>query len=108
MSRTKKKRTPAPRFDWETLWLGLGVGLGCIAIGALIAWATFTAPAGPSAASASLNASQRLARLLPHALQARIALGLGVLMALFGLTVFAMGLWTAVRFVFSRLFGHSP
>ena len=81
------------RIDWEGVRVGLGVGLLVGGTGALLTWGTLTAPPGPGRGSASrvTSVSYGLARALPESWTARLAVGFGVLMMLFGAWAFVMG-----------------
>ncbi|MEO5353947.1 MAG: hypothetical protein H7835_12165 [Magnetococcus sp. XQGC-1] len=98
MTRRKREwRAPAP--DWEKFRLGVGTGIFCIAVGGLLGWGVLTAPEGGTH-STGFTTMQRLARMLPHSLQERVALLLAGLMVLFGLVVLIGGLmvlWDALR-----------
>jgi hypothetical protein len=96
----RKKRETPRRFDSEAFWMGVGVGVVCIGIGVLIVWATLTAPEGSSTQPGALSTTQRLVRMLPHTVQARLAVGFGGLMALFGVFTLVMGLWGSVKGLF--------
>jgi len=102
MARKAKKAKTPKRFDGEALGLGVGVGVVCAGLGALIIWGILTAPGGPPSELYSMSVTQRLARMIPESIAQRIALGLGGLFVLFGVMTFFMGLWWAIRGFFRR------
>ncbi len=63
------------RFDREAFFLGIGLGIVFVGVGALIIWATLTAPEGATQ-STGFTTAQRLARALPRNVQNWLALGL--------------------------------
>ncbi|MFN3076864.1 MAG: hypothetical protein ABT940_08310 [Alphaproteobacteria bacterium] len=111
MGKFRKKRQRAegpPVFDREGFFLGVGVGGGCAAVGALIGWAVLTAPSGGPSARYALSTSQRIARLLPQSIQNWIALILAGLFVLFGTAVFMMGIWTVIQYMVARRKAKPP
>jgi ABC-type Mn2+/Zn2+ transport system permease subunit len=96
----RKKSTAKRRFDFEALYLGVGVGVVCAALGVFILWALETAPEG-GATTTGFTVAQRLARTLPDNLQQGLAFGLAVLFVLFGVFSILLGLWGSVKGFFS-------
>lgn len=80
---------PRGKLDTEALKLSGGIGTGMIAAGALLYYATSTAPAGPSK-SRTTSASQAVAKALPQKAQSKIAIGLSLAFVLFGLFLFGL------------------
>lgn len=104
-----KKVNPANRkksipqyFDKEGFFLSIGIGLGSFGIGLLITWAILTAPEGETN-STGYTIYQRLARQVPHSIQEKIALVLGVLFMLFGIALILLGLKLVVQFLIGKL-----
>ncbi|MBF0181848.1 MAG: hypothetical protein HQM03_17665 [Magnetococcales bacterium] len=100
--RANRDSRPLPP-DWEKFRLGVGIGGMCIAVGTLIGWAVLTSPPGVGSHPGALTTSQRLARMLPDALQEKIALVMAGLFVLFGTLVFLGGLtviWDYLRYRF--------
>ena len=104
-----KKVNPANRkksipqyFDKEGFFLSIGIGLGSFGIGLLITWAILTAPEGETN-STGFTLYQRLARQVPHLIQEKIALVLGVLFMLFGIALILLGLKLVVQFLIGKL-----
>jgi hypothetical protein len=91
-----KKQKSAQRqggIDWEAVWLAWGLGILVAGVGALILWATLTAPPGkgPGAASRAISVSYGIARMLPTSVASRLAAALGGLFILGGALMFLMG-----------------
>ncbi|MFA5027259.1 MAG: hypothetical protein WC713_05240 [Candidatus Methylomirabilota bacterium] len=97
----KRPGVRSPRFDREAFVLGVGLGGAAIALGLLIAWATLSAPAGPSS-STGFTTAQRLARTLPHSVQGQLALGLAGVFVLLGLVAVLLGLGAVMKHLAAR------
>ena len=79
--------------DWEAVRLAWGCGILVAGMGALILWATLTAPPGPAhgVASRAASVSHGLARMLPTSVVSRLAAAFGGLMVLGGAWMFLLG-----------------
>jgi hypothetical protein len=100
----RKKRDVGQGFDREAFLLGIGLGIVFVGVGALIIWATLTAPEGGTQ-STGFTTAQRLARVLPRNIQNWLALGLGGLFVLFGVVTFGLGVGTVVKYVWGKVRG---
>ncbi|MBF0584306.1 MAG: hypothetical protein HQL80_08740 [Magnetococcales bacterium] len=100
MAERKMRRRAPP--DWEKFRLGVGVGGLCIAVGGLIGWGVLTAPEGGTH-STGYTTTQRLARMMPDAVQEKIALVLAGLMLLFGVVLLLGGLAVLWDYLWARL-----
>ncbi|MEI6668938.1 MAG: hypothetical protein WCP29_12335 [Acidobacteriota bacterium] len=91
--KTITKRSTRGGIDWEAVRLSWGIAALVGGVGALIMWATLTAPPGPARAVASraTSVSYGLVRMLPTSVVSRIAVGLGGLMVVFALLLVVMG-----------------
>ncbi len=76
-------------------WLGLGF----VAFAVFLGWAMLTAPEGPPHELLSATPTQRLARMVPQDIAARITLGFAGLCGVFGLLL----LWGAFMDVVRRI-----
>jgi hypothetical protein len=79
--------------DWEAVRLAWGMAALVGGVGALIVWATLTAPAGQPGLLQSriMSPSYMLVRSLPQSVTGKLAVGFGSLCCLFALVVFVMG-----------------
>ncbi len=79
--------------DWEAVRLAWILGVLVAGTGALILWATLTAPPGPAPGVASrvTSVSYGLARMLPTSVASRLAAGFGGLLFLGGVWMFLLG-----------------
>lgn len=94
----KSKKIVKPKFDWEAFYMLGGIGIVSTAIGALIFWASYTAPANnPELLSA--NTMQRLVRMLPNDTTNKIASIIAILFMLFGLFLICAMVYRTIRFL---------
>jgi len=79
--------------DWEAVRLAWLLGVLVTGVGALILWATLTAPPGPAPGVASrvTSVSYGLARLLPQSVASRVAAAFGGLLIVGGVWMFLLG-----------------
>ena len=109
--RTKKKtikhkKPAAVRFDKDALLLAWGMMVVFVGLGTLIIWATMTVPEGASG-SIGYTLAQRLARVLPQSVQAKMAFFMGGLMVAFGVVCFFLGLNKIVQFTIKKYSNNS-
>ena len=102
----KVKRKPANRkyvvkFDKSGFYLAMGLGVVMLAVGALIVWATLTAPEGGGTQSLSSN-SRRIVSLLPDSMIHWIAIIMGVLFFLFGILCIFLGIKLVVTYFIEK------
>ena len=102
LKRSILKKVIHERFDKDGFFLAIGIGLGSFGVGLLITWATLTAPEGTTN-STGFTLFQRLARQVPHSIQEKIVLILGVLFMLFGVVLFLLGLKLVVQYLIVKL-----
>ncbi len=93
-----KSRTTAPPaggggIDWDAVRLAWILGVLVAGTGALILWATLTAPPGPAPGVASrvTSVSYGLARMMPDSVASRIAAAFGGLLIIGGVWMFFLG-----------------
>jgi protein-S-isoprenylcysteine O-methyltransferase Ste14 len=94
----KQKMVIKPKFDWGGFKLLGGFGVLLSALGVLLFWATYTAPASVSE-SYALSTGQRLVRMLPTEAKSKIAMVISVLFVLFGLFLILTATYRAIRFI---------
>lgn len=93
-----KQKKKTPKFDWEGFYLFGGIGIVSSAIGALIFWASYTAPdANPQLLSA--NTMQRLVRMLPNDTSNKIAMIIAILFILFGVFLIITMFYRTIRYI---------
>ncbi len=91
------------KFDSEGFKLMIGIGLAVTAIGALIVWATQTAPEGDKPVSATnYSVSRKLAEALPESTTQWIATILGGLFVVFGLFCIIMAIKIVVQYFVAK------
>lgn len=101
VKRKPSKRKYVVKFDKSGFYLAMGLGVVMIAIGALVVWATLTAPEGGSTSSLSSN-SRRIVSLLPDSMIHWIALIMGVLFVLFGILCVLLGIKLVVTYFIEK------
>jgi hypothetical protein len=101
MSKKAQKKF-VPKFDWSGFRLLSITGILMAGVGALIFWATDTAPAGGAPERYALSTTQRLVQMIPSDTQSKIAFVLAVLFMLFGLFLIIASLYRTIRFIFFK------
>lgn len=101
MSKKTQKKF-VPKFDWSGFRLLSITGVLMSGVGALIFWATYTAPSGPATERYALSTTQRLAQMIPSDTQSKIAFVLAVMFMLFGLFMILASIYRALRYIFLR------
>jgi len=96
MGKTAKTAKPSQKLgiDWPGVRLAWGLAALAGGMGALVIYATPTAPDGaaPETMSRAMDVTYQLARRLPEDVKSRIAAGLGGLFVLGGLWFASLGL----------------
>lgn len=94
----KSKKIVKSKFDWEAFYMLGGIGIASTAIGALIFWASYTAPvSNPELLSA--NTMQRLVRMLPNDTSNKIAMIIAILFMLFGVFMICAMIYRTIRYI---------
>jgi hypothetical protein len=101
MSKKAQKKF-VPKFDWSGFRLLSITGILMAGVGALIFWATYTAPAGGATERYALSTTQRLVQMIPSDTQSKIAFVLAVLFMIFGLFLIIASLYRTIRFIFFK------
>ena len=101
MGKSLKNSTKS-RFDWEMLKLFTGIGVVSGGLGALLFWATYTAPANGGTESFALTTTQRLARMLPDDIKSKLAMIIAGLFILFGAFLLLTAVYRTLRYIFFR------
>jgi hypothetical protein len=96
----KKANKATPKFDWSGFRLLSITGTLMAGVGALIFWATYTAPAGGAPERYALSTTQRLVQMIPNDTQSKIAFVLAVMFMIFGLFLIIASLYKTIRFIF--------
>lgn len=102
MTAKKKTHKPTQKFDWADFKLISITGILMAGVGALIFWATYTAPDGGAPERYALNTTQRLVQMIPSDTQSKIAFVLAVLFMLFGLFLIIASLYRIIKFIFIK------
>ena len=95
--RSKKANKPIRKFDWAGFRLLSITGILLAGVGALIFWATYTAPAGGAPERYALSTTQRLVQMIPSDTQSKIAFILAVLFMIFGLFLFLTAMFRGIK-----------
>jgi hypothetical protein len=87
-----------PKFDWDGFKLLGGIGLFFSAFGPFLFWVVYTAPS-ESSESYALSTTQRLARMIPNEISAKVVSVFAILSFLFGAFMVFTALYRAIRFL---------
>ncbi|HBL77255.1 MAG: hypothetical protein A2W90_15615 [Bacteroidetes bacterium GWF2_42_66] len=100
---TKRQQRKYPvKFDSGGFNLMTGIGFAMTAVGALIVWASQTAPEGKPVSATNYSVSRKLAEALPESTSQWIATILGSLFVLFGIFCIIMAIKMVVQYFVAK------